>query len=181
MSLYDFPCEYCEGTVRERVLEREPISHHRGIVVLEAVPIGVCDRCGAHYYAAPILKRKNMPVEVDEMACGFIRLEGGRVIAVEICWDSHNAPVQEARIYGDKGGCSLFPAKIYRGEDILESVELSTQYGGYPVFEAYEHFIDCIRDPKKKMIASGEEIVDVMRMLDGIGRSAATGREVTLK
>ena len=130
--------------------------------------------------AAPILKRKKMPVEVDEMTCGFIRLEGGRVIAVEICWDSHNAPVQEARIYGDKGGCSLFPAKLYRGDDILETTELGTQYGGYPVFEAYEHFIDCIRDPKKKMIASGEEIIQLMHILDAMGQSAATGKEVRI-
>lgn len=57
MTLYNFPCEYCDGTVRERILEREPISHHRGIVVLENVPLGVCDHCGAHYFAAPILKR----------------------------------------------------------------------------------------------------------------------------
>ena len=57
MSLYDFPCEYCAGTVRERVVEREPITHHRGIAVLENVPIGVCDQRGAHYYAASVLKR----------------------------------------------------------------------------------------------------------------------------
>ncbi len=131
--------------------------------------------------AAPILKRRHMPVEVDETTCGFVRLEGGRVIVLEVCWDSHNAPIQEVRVYGDKGGCSAFPARLYRGEEILETVDLGTAYGGYPITEAYAHFIDCIRDPKKKMIASGEEIVDVMRMLDGIGRSAATGREVTLK
>ncbi len=57
MSLYGFRCEYCDGTVRERTVEQEPIAHHRGIAVLEKVPIGVCDRCGAHYYAAPVLKR----------------------------------------------------------------------------------------------------------------------------
>ena len=57
MSLYDFACEYCEGIVRERTVACEPISHHRGIVVLEDVPIGVCDGCGAHYFAAPVLKR----------------------------------------------------------------------------------------------------------------------------
>ena len=57
MSLYDIPCEYCQGTVRERVIDREPIAHHRGIAVLENVPIGVCDLCGAHYYAAAVLKR----------------------------------------------------------------------------------------------------------------------------
>jgi predicted dehydrogenase len=131
--------------------------------------------------AEPILRRKNMPVEVDETACGFIRLEGGRVIAIEVCWDSHNAPVQEVRVYGDKGGCSLFPAKVYRGEDVLESVELDHQYGGYSLTDAYTHFIECIRDPKKPMIASGEENVQLIRMLDGIDRSAAAGREVTLK
>ena len=131
--------------------------------------------------AAPILKRKKLPVEVDEMACGFIRLEGGRVIAVEICWDSHNAPIQEAKVYGDKGGCSLFPAKVFRGEDILESVELGTQYGGIQLTDAYTHFVECIRDPKKKMIASGEEIVSVVQMLDALARSAATGKEVAIR
>jgi YgiT-type zinc finger domain-containing protein len=57
MSHYDFQCEYCDGMVRERVIEREPISLSRGIVILEHVPIGVCDRCSAHYYAAPVLRR----------------------------------------------------------------------------------------------------------------------------
>ena len=57
MSLCDFACEYCEGVVRERILAREPLSHHRGIVVLENVPVGLCDHCGARYYAAPVLKR----------------------------------------------------------------------------------------------------------------------------
>jgi len=56
-GLYDIPCEYCDGAVRERVLDREPIHLHRGIIILENVPIGVCERCGAHYYAAPVLKR----------------------------------------------------------------------------------------------------------------------------
>jgi YgiT-type zinc finger domain-containing protein len=57
MSMYDFPCEYCSGTVREQVVDREPICLHRGIVILENVPVGICDRCGAHYYAAPVLKQ----------------------------------------------------------------------------------------------------------------------------
>lgn len=57
MILNEFQCEYCEGTVRERVLDREPINHHRGIVILENVPLGVCDKCGAHYYPAGVMKR----------------------------------------------------------------------------------------------------------------------------
>jgi len=65
MSFYDFPCEYCPGTVRERILDREPINHHRGIVILENVPIGVCDRCGAHYVAAPVLRRAEEILKSD--------------------------------------------------------------------------------------------------------------------
>ena len=57
MSLYDFDCEYCNGVVRECIVDREAIGHHRGFVILEHVPIGVCDGCGAHYYAAPVLRR----------------------------------------------------------------------------------------------------------------------------
>jgi len=52
-----FRASFAPGTVRERRLEREPINHHRGIVVLENVPIGICDGCGAHYYAASVLNR----------------------------------------------------------------------------------------------------------------------------
>lgn len=131
--------------------------------------------------AAPILKRRKMPCEVNEMACGFIRCEGDRLLCVEVCWDSHSAPIQEARIYGDKGGCTLFPARVYRGEDIIETVDIATQHGGFPVTDAYTHFIACVRDPKKMMIASGDEIVQVVQMLDGIAQSADTGREVLIK
>jgi hypothetical protein len=76
MTLYDFPCEYCTGIVRECVLDREPINHHPGIVILEHVPIGVCDRCGAHYVAAPVLKRAEGILKSDRPA--------GRTLAVPV-------------------------------------------------------------------------------------------------
>ena len=65
MNLYGFPCEYCDGTVQQKVVDRAPISHHRGIVVLENAPIGVCDRCGAHYYAAAVMKRVEAILKSD--------------------------------------------------------------------------------------------------------------------
>ena len=128
-----------------------------------------------------ILKQKKMPCEVEEMACGFVRFDNGSALVIEVSWDSHNEPVEQCRIYGDKGGGGLFPAKFYRGQDITETIELDTHYGGFPVQTAYDHFVDCIRHPKKKMIASGEEIVQIVNILDGLTRSAQTGREVRLK
>ena len=56
-DLYGFRCEYCDGTVRQQWLEREVFNHTKGVVILTNVPIGVCDCCHAHYFAAPVLKK----------------------------------------------------------------------------------------------------------------------------
>ena len=55
--MYDFPCEHCDGTVRERRVAREALRHKGSFVILEDVPIGVCDVCGARYFVASILRR----------------------------------------------------------------------------------------------------------------------------
>lgn len=131
--------------------------------------------------AVPLLKRKKLPVEVDETAAGAIRFENGQMLFVDVCWDSYNEPLQDVRIFGSKGGASLFPAKVYRGEDIMETTELGATFGGFDPIDAYSHFIECIREPAKKMIASGEEIVQLIQILDGIARSAKSGKEVSLR
>ena len=53
--MYGYRCEYCEGTVQNRFVKREVFKHRDGFVILENVPIGVCDRCGNRYYSADIL------------------------------------------------------------------------------------------------------------------------------
>lgn len=55
--MYDFICEHCDGTVRERRVEREALRHEGNFVILEDVPIGVCDKCGGRYFDASILRR----------------------------------------------------------------------------------------------------------------------------
>ena len=55
--MYDFPCEHCSGTVREKRLDREAIRHKNGFVILEDVPVGVCDQCGTRYFHASVLRR----------------------------------------------------------------------------------------------------------------------------
>jgi len=50
-------CEYCGGTVLERIVEREVFRHKNGLVILENVPIGVCEKCGEHYYSAEVLRK----------------------------------------------------------------------------------------------------------------------------
>ncbi|MCZ6480168.1 MAG: YgiT-type zinc finger protein [candidate division NC10 bacterium] len=65
-SKFEYRCEYCDGTVREKVVEREAFKHKEGFVILEDVVIGVCDKCGNRYYSADTLKR------VEAIATGKI-------------------------------------------------------------------------------------------------------------
>ena len=63
-TMYGYKCEFCDGTVREVLVEREAFKHARGFVILENVPVGICDVCGNRYYHASLLRR------VEEIALG---------------------------------------------------------------------------------------------------------------
>lgn len=43
--------------VRERRVDREALRHKETFVILEDVPIGVCETCGARYFDASVLRR----------------------------------------------------------------------------------------------------------------------------
>ena len=55
--MYNFVCEHCGGIVQERRMEQEALRHKGKFVVLEDVPIGICDKCGARYFDASVLRR----------------------------------------------------------------------------------------------------------------------------
>ena len=62
--MYEYKCEYCDGTVKEHIVAREAFKHKTGFVILEEVPIGICDKCGNRYYTAELLHK------VEEVAYG---------------------------------------------------------------------------------------------------------------
>ena len=68
--LYDHACGHCDGTVREKLVERQAFKHRLGFVILEQVPIGVCDGCGTRYYHLSILRR------VHDVATGGVTPDG---------------------------------------------------------------------------------------------------------
>lgn len=76
--MYGYKCEYCEGTVKERLIEKEVFKHKNGFVMLENVPIGVCDKCGYRYYHSTILRR------VEEIAEG--KLVPERTVAIPVAY-----------------------------------------------------------------------------------------------
>ena len=62
--MYGYPCEYCEGIVKPRMVKWESFKHKNDFIILEDVIIGVCDQCGNRYYSADILRT------VHELATG---------------------------------------------------------------------------------------------------------------
>ncbi|MCI0460062.1 MAG: YgiT-type zinc finger protein [Gemmataceae bacterium] len=67
--MYNFTCEHCDGAVRERRVDREALRHKGTFVILEDVPIGVCEKCGARYFDASVLRR------VAQIGRGTIRTQ----------------------------------------------------------------------------------------------------------
>ena len=74
--MYGYKCEYCEGTVQPRLVEREAFKHKNGFVILEGVIVGVCNVCGNRYYTAGILHT------VHEIAMGKRKPERIEMIPV---------------------------------------------------------------------------------------------------
>lgn len=64
--MYNYPCEYCEGTVRPKPVVREAFKHREGFVIMNDITIGVCEKFGNRYYNADILRR------VEAIATGQI-------------------------------------------------------------------------------------------------------------
>ncbi len=56
-KMYGYKCEGCDGIVEERVVEQEVFKHKNGFVILEHVPIGICNHCGNRYYHSSLLRR----------------------------------------------------------------------------------------------------------------------------
>ena len=83
------------------------------------------------------------------------------------------------RIFGTEAGFQVYPPVVYReprwGELHSDAVEIKQVEAG---ITPRRHFVDCVRDPEKEMIASGQECLTVMAVLDAVQRSAASGREV---
>jgi YgiT-type zinc finger domain-containing protein len=71
--MYGYKCEYCDGIVREKIIRREVFKHKDGFVILENVPVGVCDKCGTRYYHARLLHR------VAQVAAGKVKAKSERV------------------------------------------------------------------------------------------------------
>lgn len=129
------------------------------------------------------------PYTVEDLAAGIVKFANGATLILEASW-ALNINEEEQMITtlcGTRGG--LTQRNVGGGYQFM--AELYTEEGGNlytkkldravtPAPSSCREFIDSILE-KREPIASGEHGVKVMRILDGIYRSAETGKEVRYK
>ena len=130
--------------------------------------------------------KQQKPYDVEDLACGLVKFANGATLILEASWAS-NTDEQEhmvTKLYGTKGGLLQanmngtyqFKAELYT-EEAGHFFTKKLEGTAVPVPSAQQEFIDSIQEQRPPM-ATGEQALKVQKILEGIYRSAATGREV---
>jgi predicted dehydrogenase len=139
--------------------------------------------------AKEIAAKAKKPYTVEDLSAGIVKFANGATIILEASWALNIGEPEEmiTSLFGTRGG--LIQRNV-RGE-YSWMAEVYTEEGGNlytkkldqavtPAPSASREFIDSIVE-KREPIATGEHGVKVMRILDGIYKSAETGKEVRYK
>lgn len=124
--------------------------------------------------------------DVEDFAAGFVRFENGTTLTVRTCWAA-NIPegIGQTFILGTEAGLQIFPPKLITNMgafqvEVIPKVfkDRDVPFSGHWV--EVEHIMRVLRG-QEEMIVKREEVLNVMRILDGFYKSAELGREVVLE
>lgn len=126
--------------------------------------------------------------DVEDLAVGLVKFDNGATLEVEASWAANikESELMETRLFGTLGG--LVQRNL--DETYKFEAELYLERGGAhfdmklhppvpPVPTPMYHFIDCIINDKPH-IATGDEGLLVMEILDGLYQSAADGGPIRI-
>ena len=133
-----------------------------------------------------LARKERKQYDVEDLAVGLVKFANGASLVLEASWALHINENEHmvTSLYGDKGGLVQknvgggygFEAEVYTEEGgNFFSKKLDRRLIKAP--SAYHEFVDSVRDGRPPL-ATGEEGVKVMKILEGIYKSAATGKEV---
>ena len=130
-------------------------------------------------------KRQGIDIEVDELATAFIRLENGATLLLEASWAGHTPDSEHlyTQIMGTDGG-ALLEARGYRNDDVhcynaFGSTNFNWNVAPAEAETPQEHFARCILENRPPE-CDAEQGLKIMRILDAVYESAATGTEVRI-
>ncbi len=135
-----------------------------------------------------LAREQKKAFDVEDMAAGMIRFANGATLVLEASWAANikERELMETRLFGTKGG--LVQRNIGEGYEFEAELYVEQQGCQYdvklhpPVPEAKSamvHFLDCIVAGKPH-VATGEEGLVVMELLDSIYASAKAGKPIKI-
>lgn len=136
-------------------------------------PLGV-------YYPRPYDWRE---FDVEDFASGYIRLENNAVIGFKACWAANILPeVGNTFIVGTKAGLRMRPLTIIGSTARYQSdtnpvVDADPNVPFFGHWRETEHFVKAIRG-EEELIVKREEVLNVIRMLEGLYTSSREGKEI---
>jgi len=158
------------------------MGHPRPVAVSGITQTRLAKQRGAFsLWGGPIPKT----FDVEEFAAGFVRFANGATLVLEVSWMLHHPTKGEDMhlwLYGEKGGAHWPSNEIITANNRtrqLLNIQLQVATGGEPHAEECKAFAEAVALGKPSPVPP-EQSLDVMAILDGIYRSAETGREVEL-
>lgn len=137
--------------------------------------------------AQKLAGERGVEYTVEDFACATIKFANGATLELDAAWAAHikENELQQTRLLGEKGG--LFQYNLAEGYtfDVEYYYDLNgRQYDGklhnFPETpRAYELFVDAVRDGTP-FLASAEDGVTAMKIIDAIYASAASGEPVKI-
>ncbi len=134
-----------------------------------------------------LAEREGKTFDVDDLASAFIRFDNGATLTLETSWASNSEKREDqwTQLFGIDGGALIrnwdegyqFEARLFKGTD----GDVITEHPWIPehVETPQQHFCRAILNDTEPM-ATGEEGLIVMRLLDALYESARIGAEVRL-
>lgn len=124
--------------------------------------------------------------DVEEFASAFVRFANGATLILEVSWLLHHKTTGEDMqmwLYGDRGGAH-WPSNEILTTNNKTRQHLNTQLvnaeGGEPHAKECMAFAEAVALGKPSPVPA-EQSLDVIAVLDGLYRSAASGKEVTIE
>jgi len=138
--------------------------------------------------ASALAQQQGVPYDVEDMAVGMIRFANGAMLEIEASWAANVKEKEwmETRLFGTKGGLVQrnteetykFEAEIYL-ERSGDHYDMALHQSSQPASSAMGHLVESIVNDTPHM-ATGEEGLLVMEILDAIYQSAESGRPVQI-
>lgn len=134
---------------------------------------------GGYGFTPDPAKVKNY--DVEDLAAGLVKFDNGATLFLEASWASY-IPDDKfySTLHGTEGGADLEPLRIYTdmAGSPVDIVPHAPKIGGHEA--EVKHFIECIQQGKPP-IATAEQGLHILQILDAIYRSADTGHEIVIQ